>query len=436
MMKLNYILGGSLLASASAFQSQPSRGSVLAYTRSRASKPLAALVNIDCKTAERDIGSMDEWATNYGVQRNFQLVCDEDGTDWSATAAQDLQAGSPVLIVPANLILSSTQARAEFGENTRAAEEQLTIGGVADQIPLFSLFVKILVEYEMGDQSPYYQWLNSLPRRFDNGASMTYACLECLPPYVAWLSMKEQVNLNNFRNALRYVSLDKKTVHDKNLAKWAYSVAVTRSFDVDGEKKIVPMADMFNHGTETELEISYDGEGNCHAFTTTDVPAGSPLRMSYGDPTNPSPFFSTYGFLDETSPASFCKLMNLQQEMEAMGLDYSRMLFYKDTGEISEEVWDLMLYQVLSADQNLQQGFYQAYVSGDIETKSSYHQEYYSYTSHALKEHVEKTLTQLDKLSDKAYTRSRKVHPRIPLILRHNAFVKSTFLKVKAVLDA
>lgn len=50
----------------------------------------------------------------------------------------------------------------------------------------------------------------------------------------------------------------------------------------------------FNHGTETEIEISYDDDGNCVVYTTKDVPAGSPLRMSYGDPTNPSALFGTF----------------------------------------------------------------------------------------------------------------------------------------------
>jgi hypothetical protein len=39
-----------------------------------------------------------------------------------------------------------------------------------------------------------------------------------------------------------------------------------------------------------EVEISYDDDGSCLVYTTTDVPGGSPLRMSYGDYylTNPS----------------------------------------------------------------------------------------------------------------------------------------------------
>ena len=33
--------------------------------------------------------------------------------------------------------------------------------------------VKILAEYENGQQSPYYPWLNAMPRQFFNGVAMT-----------------------------------------------------------------------------------------------------------------------------------------------------------------------------------------------------------------------------------------------------------------------
>ena len=76
---------------------------------------------------------------------------------------------------------------------------------------------------------------------------MTHACFECLPPYAAWLSMREFRDFSNVRKALQFVRLSKKTVKNRDLTKWAYNVAVTRSFDVGdgtGDRRIVPMADM------------------------------------------------------------------------------------------------------------------------------------------------------------------------------------------------
>mmetsp|Transcript_51291 Transcript_51291/g.154136 ORF Transcript_51291/g.154136 Transcript_51291/m.154136 type:complete len:81 (-) Transcript_51291:689-931(-) len=56
--------------------------------------------------------------------------------------------------------------------------------------------------------------------------------------------MKERTNCVNFQKALKYVDLNKDTISDKNLMKWAYNVAVTRSIEVNGERVIAPMADM------------------------------------------------------------------------------------------------------------------------------------------------------------------------------------------------
>ena len=112
------------------------------------------------------------------------------------------------------------------------------------------------------------------------------------------------------------------------------------------------------------------------------------------------------------------------------------MLFYKETGEISQEVWDVLLYQFLSANDEFskRQLFYEAHVNGDFETKQIIHEEYLPETWAALNEHVDKFLEQLDKLSDKALGRDVNDHPRLPLILRHNEYVKRIFLTVKSCL--
>jgi hypothetical protein len=51
----------------------------------------------------------------------------------------------------------------------------------------------------------------------------------------------------------------------------------------------------FNHHYDPEVEISYDEQGNCIAYTTRDVSAGSELRISYGFVTNPSALFGEFG---------------------------------------------------------------------------------------------------------------------------------------------
>jgi hypothetical protein len=162
--------------------------------------------------------------------------------------------------------------------------------------------------------------------------------------------------------------------------------------------------------------------------------------MSYtaGDSTNPSFLFARYGFLDESSPATFCKIMvsNPSQELINMGYDHSRMLFYKETGDVSQEVWDVLLYQILErSNPDHQRALYEAQMRGDGDTKRALHEQYYTETSKALRNHVDTFLNQLEELSDRATSRDPNLHPRLPLILKHNEFVKETFLKVRANLQ-
>jgi hypothetical protein len=252
------------------------------------------------------------------------------------------------------------------------------------------------------------------------------------------LALKERQNSVNFQKAVKfvpYLSDDTKTTVD--VLKWAYNVVATRSVpSVDGsDLYIAPMADMFNHGTFPEVEVTLDEQGNCMAYTTRDVPAGSALHTSYGDPTNPTPLFARYGFLDESSPATFCKLLHMEREMRALGYDFSNLLFYKDTGDISPEVYDVVLYSILKSDPINQEGFYEACMRGDVGTKNQYHEQYLPYTLQELRRHVDDTLRDLDRLSTLAASKDPRTHPRAPVILKHNQFVRETFSRVKANLD-
>lgn len=447
-MKLSFaIYGGGLLlltGTASAFQvyspfGVPSSRSS-STVASAPSTPLAAFIDIN-ESAERDLGTFDEWASNCGVIRadGFQPTT-EDGSDWSVVTTAPLAEGSPVLQVPSQVILNSNRAKAELGEicDIQTLVGELSKVGAATEIPQFCLFLKVLVEYEKGEESPWFPWLNSLPRLFFNAASMTNGCYDCLPPLVLREARGEMVKFDNFYNVLQKVDfLSAEIKAEKDIVKWAFNIVYTRSFGDDDEKQIVPMADMFNHGTETEVDFSYDEEGNCNVFATRDVPADSPLRMSYGCPTNPSRLFAVYGFLDESSPATFCKLMNIQpnQELYDIGFDFARMLFYKDTGEVSEEVWDVLLYDILKSNVDIRQSFYEAHMNGDAGTKEAIHNEYFFQTRSALKNHVDTFLITLEDLSEKARSKDIDQHPRAPLILHHNEFVATTFMRVKANLD-
>eukprot|EP00578_Thalassiosira_sp_NH16_P030612 CAMPEP_0181076628 /NCGR_PEP_ID=MMETSP1071-20121207/521_1 /TAXON_ID=35127 /ORGANISM="Thalassiosira sp., Strain NH16" /LENGTH=450 /DNA_ID=CAMNT_0023157823 /DNA_START=66 /DNA_END=1418 /DNA_ORIENTATION=+ len=410
-------------------------------SRPKRSQIFTTAIDIE-EEAARDIASFEEWASYSGIQRadGFQLAGEDlDGfLDVSAMTTQDMPAGSSVLYIPEDCLLSSSKVMEEFGRLTEA-EDILRKNGYESEIRQYYLMLKILVEVEKGEDSPWFPYLNSLPRYYSNGASMTLFCYTCIPPLVASMCKEERARLNNV-SVKRVVSfLSNEIKGDHKLWKWAYQVVYTRGFEAnDGSFNIVPMADMFNHGTENEIWLSYDESGNCYAQTTKDVPANSPLRMSYGDATNPSFLLARYGFLDESSPATFCKILpsHISQEMKSLGYAHNRMLFYKDTGDVSEEVWDILLYMALGeTDPSTQQQFYQAHMDGDYTTKQSIHEQCYYLTVTKLGDHIDTFLDDLNALERKGEYGGKVAaedHPRLPLLLRHNEFVKNTFLAVRS----
>ena len=120
--------------------------------------------------APRDVSTVVDWAAGNGVRTcdGFALYyADEDGRDVYAATSQDLPEGSPVVCVPADLILTGVQAREELGAATYEAEEYVAGSPDAlDNLPQFYLFLKVLMEYDLGEGRTYYEWLKSLPKFF------------------------------------------------------------------------------------------------------------------------------------------------------------------------------------------------------------------------------------------------------------------------------
>ena len=86
-----------------------------------------------------------------------------------------------------------------------------------------------------------------------------------------------------------------------------------------------------------------------------------------------------------------------------------------------------------------QQAFHRAHMTGDEATKQYYHEQYFSQTLQVLKTHVDYLMNELDDLSEsswrKTFRKDQNHHPRLPLILRHNNFVREIFALVEQNLD-
>ncbi len=386
------------------------------------------------------------WAVNCGLQTSdgFDVRCnaDEDGLDDACvTTNQDLPRDSPILFVPAEVMMTGQMARQELGGGATGAEQMLSGFYGPEEMSKFYLFLKLLREFELGEASPFFQYLNSLPRFFSNGASMTDFCYGCLPPYAAGLALADKTRMKLFVQSLEEVSfLNRETKANEDITKWAFAVVNTRCNDLpNGDVALIPMADYFNHGGQYEANayLSYDEPGNCYAYSNHDIPAGGPLLISYGDSTNPSKLLARYGFLDESSPATYCKYIidGPSEEMKFMGYP-DKMLFYTDGG-ISQEVWDVVLYEQLDKNNSPQkQEFYQAFMSGDEVTKQRLHEEHFSLTVQALESHVDFLVNELDELeigieTQLKYGSHAHRHPRLPLLRRHNMYVKTILERVQ-----
>ena len=214
------------------------------------------LVDVTDEYAQRDVYTMEEWAMQYGAQKapGVELTT-QDGADYEYVANQGVGAGQMVMYTPPDIVLNSAAIQAEFGQSLIGAE-QVVVGidqGTQQRLPLFRLMIKVLSEYEKGQDSPFYTWLNSLPRQYYNGVSMTDACFDCLPPYAGWLASSERQNYCNFVAAIRqggYLPLQQETIQDGQVLKWAYNVALTRFHEVwqpERAKLIAPLADMVSY---------------------------------------------------------------------------------------------------------------------------------------------------------------------------------------------
>ena len=243
----------------------------------------SSTVSLDVSEAtKRNVDTLQEWAQECGVQtveglrivQTAPSINNPDGQDYHLVTKQDIEANTPVICVPQYLTLSSADISQELGGNLEAAESALES---SDRLPLFRLIVKILSEVQAGDTSPFYPWLNALPRRFNNGVAMTEACFECLPPYASYLASQERYTFEIFLQAMQkgYLELSTEILEDIPLLQWAYNVALTRhqinwNQEDQVDKIIAPLADMLNHASFPNCEIQFDEEGNAYVVASQD----------------------------------------------------------------------------------------------------------------------------------------------------------------------
>ena len=186
--------------------------------------------------APREIKAMEAWATRNGVERaeGLKLVEEARGREelpsqevYAATTA-DVAAGSPVLFVPEHLVLSSDKAIAELRSDDMLEAERFVVSkGGAEESRRWYLMLKVLAEIQRGTDSPWFAWLNAMPRYYSNAAAMTDFCLQCLPPLMRRLAGEEREKRHRLsRESMDLVPFlcDELKAHPRDFCLWAYQV--------------------------------------------------------------------------------------------------------------------------------------------------------------------------------------------------------------------
>jgi len=402
-------------------------------------------------------GSADalfDWAVSVGGAQphNYQLSTTGGASNWGAVSTAPCAAGDVLLTVPRECRITSQDWREQHADvyDTILAA---SLGEQNDgQVYLAShacLWLRVLQEYELQEASPFFPWLDALPREFATAVEFDDFELSCLPPFVKYLANVDRGHYSEFLALRPQLTglLSEETLQDEELLRWAFNVVVTRaraSPGDSGEAEIIPLSDMMNHAYNANADPQYDDDGNVHVVATQDINQGNTaLCKCYGQPLNPSRFMSTYGFFDVAPPVTYAKFMPDQLEQdeqlaELVGYDdyKNRLVFGVENGDVSPDVWNCMTYLVLAAegDSDAQQAFYQACTAGNDEATIQQIQDLYgAATVQALAEHVNEVLTEIDECQETMDEGGGMglQHKHLPVIRRHNEFVRQVFKKVQ-----
>ena len=400
---------------------------------------------------ERDMEALKGWANQNGVSVDSDVISlsNPQSECWGFSVPRNSRQGTKILKVPASLVINSQQIQDELAlhHDLSPAIEYLESKKVHTQIPQFFLFLKLLMEYTKGSDSAWYSWIQSLPQVFDTAICMDEVELECLLPFAWALASIERLHLEVFQQTLtmlpKTLAIDPEKIQNQELMTWLFNSVFTRCWTYPDEINenercdIVPLGDMFNHAPQN-MEIDYDDDGNVNFSLRHDLPANSPLHLSYGLATNPYRLLVIFGFVDESQPELFCQIIasDPSDKLVELGYDTKKMVFRTKDGAISTAVWDVVLYLILTQVPQLQEAFYQAHEDGNKQRKATMHAQFRLEESMFLRNHVQKCLQEIDAILEKIKSENESEHPRLGLIHRqHTEFMQRSFRKVQQNLD-
>lgn len=245
-----------------------------------------------------------EWLTLNGADLDGADVRESRISGTGLVASADMDSGDTVFSIPMHTSLMVYPFD---------CEDKLDIGSVDLPDTAIKLALKLLREHDGGASSPWFSYIQSLPRKLSNPMEMAKGLND---QHMGSKTFPEI--LSNYRRTLDCMMAFGRTQDE---AQWALSVVQSRAFGNGmGQELLVPFMDFMNHGDmmddsvfseNHQANVTYGwrktGDRNSPESWSIVVKANKPisegeeLLVSYGDHQNEY-FFLYYGFTPLFNP--------------------------------------------------------------------------------------------------------------------------------------
>ena len=424
----------------------------------------------------RRSGTLQElstWATQQGVWMHEDLKWKEfvEDDNWGLQLEKPVPKGTVLLKVPRSLALDANVIQHEMIQEFGAdiiSKVTTNLDQFATHIEGFWIFYKLLklslfiTDIEDADNNVHQRWrpwIRSLPTKY---IQFSKEEKECLPFYARHIVQYHERKFEAFYKTV--CEMLPGLIANKDHARWAFDAVNSRfwkavdnnnvSTDIDDEdgsndpssvsttssssapsssSELVPVGDMFNHREPPNVAITHSDDGYINFIYKGDDDDDNAncldLFITYGQPSNPHRFLSTFGFIptEQDMPKVWSHIAYPNNPFCGPE-DVENMVFHVKNGYIPTIVWDAVLFSLLQPSDSTTRIYY---------TKEQ-HTKYRKYTLPVLKTHIENQIKELEELRTKIEsmdTTTAIKDSNLPLIRQHNAFLTTAFTRVQEYLE-
>ena len=402
----------------------------------------------------RDVLALSNWAKKSGILMHDKLQWKNYGSgDWGLVLKEPVPRGTVLLKIPRSLVLDSRVIREDISDGT-CKDVLEALGNFAVHDENFWIVWR-LYQLKCSGNEDFAPWLEAMPTTFPQ---FTKEEQDCLPFYAKYAAEYQDSKFQAFCKAAEIMisddgsSFDTSKDDDVSTLKWAFQAVNSRFWktvpgehfkDITQTSELVPIGDMMNHRDPPNVQMTpadsdyvtfaykgSDNEGSGDGDKGDKAPAekdgDQDLFITYGQPANPHRFLVIFGFAPspEYMPKVWSHLSYSATNPYAADID--KMVFDSRTGEVSQQVWDAILWELSEPSSQ------EKYLKG----RDAKLVKYKSLLDDVLLNHLNKQLDELATCRGKIDKLDKTRSPNLDLIRRHNEYLTEVFAKVKNNLSA